>query len=247
MELKTLRCPQCDAILEVDDGLDTFYCKYCGSKIILDGQSDATIRAKVKIKQMEHDRYKKELKHKKEVTESKHMTIVAVSFILLMVIFIFVMVGQENNLGRSLEKTETKIHELMEEGEFDQALQLAESIYYDGSNGGETKKKWDKKRKALIKEINAAKKTYVEDYGIPVTISDSEAKGMNYKDLVDILKQAGFQNIQTVKLNEKSGFFSKAGAEDVKEVSIDEDTSFKSTDKFLASASIIIKYYGLDE
>lgn len=30
MELKSLFCPNCGASLEVEDGLDTFFCKYCG-------------------------------------------------------------------------------------------------------------------------------------------------------------------------------------------------------------------------
>jgi len=29
MELKSLSCPNCTARLEVEDGLDIFFCKYC--------------------------------------------------------------------------------------------------------------------------------------------------------------------------------------------------------------------------
>lgn len=36
MELKTLSCPNCGANLEIEDGIDTFFCKYCGYKIILE-------------------------------------------------------------------------------------------------------------------------------------------------------------------------------------------------------------------
>ena len=50
MELKALKCPNCNANIEIENGIDLFYCKYCGYKIILEGQSDATINAKVKMK-----------------------------------------------------------------------------------------------------------------------------------------------------------------------------------------------------
>ena len=66
MELMTLRCPNCGADLEIDNGVDTFFCKYCGYKIILDGQSDATLNAKVKIRGIESkERLKREEMHLK--------------------------------------------------------------------------------------------------------------------------------------------------------------------------------------
>lgn len=30
-EMKILKCPNCNAALEIENGLDTFYCKYCGN------------------------------------------------------------------------------------------------------------------------------------------------------------------------------------------------------------------------
>ena len=41
MEFVQMKCPNCGADLEVENGLDSFYCKYCGTKIILSGQSSA--------------------------------------------------------------------------------------------------------------------------------------------------------------------------------------------------------------
>ena len=53
MEVHQLKCPNCNANLEVENGLDTFYCNYCGTKLIVDHQSDSMIRAKVDIKKAE--------------------------------------------------------------------------------------------------------------------------------------------------------------------------------------------------
>ena len=32
MEFVTLKCPNCGASIDIEDGIDTFYCKYCGYK-----------------------------------------------------------------------------------------------------------------------------------------------------------------------------------------------------------------------
>lgn len=46
MEFIQMKCPNCSADLEVENGLDSFYCKYCGTKILLSGQSSAAYAAK---------------------------------------------------------------------------------------------------------------------------------------------------------------------------------------------------------
>ena len=46
MEMHVLKCPHCNADLKIEDGINTFYCQYCGTKIILHGQSDEEIKAK---------------------------------------------------------------------------------------------------------------------------------------------------------------------------------------------------------
>lgn len=55
MELKSLYCPNCGAAVKPVDGLDTFYCQYCGYQIHLDGMSDEAYKARTKVKQMEHE------------------------------------------------------------------------------------------------------------------------------------------------------------------------------------------------
>ena len=43
-----------------------FYCKYCGNRIVFEGQSKAAYRAKTKVKQMEHDERMVDKKHNQE-------------------------------------------------------------------------------------------------------------------------------------------------------------------------------------
>ena len=66
MEMFQLKCPHCGAELEAEDGLETFYCKYCGGKIILEGQSGDVIDAKVRIKELEHEKRMLEMKIKEQ-------------------------------------------------------------------------------------------------------------------------------------------------------------------------------------
>ncbi len=55
MKIIKLRCPSCGSVLETEDGLETFFCKYCGQKIILSEQSPDALKAKVAVKQMGHE------------------------------------------------------------------------------------------------------------------------------------------------------------------------------------------------
>ena len=54
MKMVKLTCPYCGATLSVENGLDIFYCQYCGGKIMLTGQDSNIINAKVKLKEFEH-------------------------------------------------------------------------------------------------------------------------------------------------------------------------------------------------
>lgn len=49
MKFVQVKCPNCDATLEIENGIDTMYCKYCGTRIMLEGQSQSVIEAKTKV------------------------------------------------------------------------------------------------------------------------------------------------------------------------------------------------------
>lgn len=50
MEFIQLKCPNCQATLEIEDSLDTFFCKYCGTRIAMSNLDPALIEAKTKLK-----------------------------------------------------------------------------------------------------------------------------------------------------------------------------------------------------
>lgn len=55
MKIYELKCPSCGNYLEVEDSLDTFFCKYCGHRIVLADQSEHLVKAKVDIERLKHE------------------------------------------------------------------------------------------------------------------------------------------------------------------------------------------------
>ena len=91
MNVHQLKCPNCNASLEVENGLDTFFCNYCGTKIFIDDQNEATIQAKVDIRkaELEKDLKEKELeiKHKQDERDTKMLIYSCLAIALIGVLF----------------------------------------------------------------------------------------------------------------------------------------------------------------
>lgn len=169
MELKTLFCPNCGGSLEIEDGLDTFFCKYCGYKILLKGQSKAAYDAKVQVKHMEHkerlqekrnaqERYRMEFKQKDE----RHTFIIGISCFgaLLAMCLIISAIG---NFGAKKQDQELQaiVEQIMidiEHEDFAAAYVKANSLYWDDSWTSEGEEKWNATRKEIIKQIEDAEK-----------------------------------------------------------------------------------------
>jgi DNA-directed RNA polymerase subunit RPC12/RpoP len=70
MEFIQLKCPNCQATLDAEDTLDTIFCKYCGTRIVVADQSKDIIEAKTKLKmadkqlEMEKERHRQEMEKK---------------------------------------------------------------------------------------------------------------------------------------------------------------------------------------
>lgn len=169
MELKSLFCPNCGASLEVEDGLDTFFCKYCGYKILLQGQSKAAYDAKVRVKHMEHkerlqemrdaqERYRMEFKQKDE-----RRTLAIVFGIFGAIIALCLITSAVGNAGAKKQEQELQaiVDQIMidiENEDFAAAYVKANSLYWDDSWTSEGEDKWDATRKEIIKQIEEAEK-----------------------------------------------------------------------------------------
>lgn len=169
MELKSLFCPNCGASLEVEDGLDTFFCKYCGYKILLQGQSKAAYDAKVRVKHMEHkerlqekrdaqERYRMEFKQKDE-----RRTLAIVFGIFGAIIAMCLIISAVGNAGAKKQERELQaiVDQIMidiENEDFAAAYVKANSLYWDDSWTSEGEDKWDATRKEIIKQIEETEK-----------------------------------------------------------------------------------------
>lgn len=169
MELKSLFCPSCGASLDVEDGLDIFFCKYCGYKILLQGQSKAAYDAKVRVKHMEH---KERLQEKRDAQERYRMefqqkyesrTAAMIFGIFGAIIAICLIISVVGSAGAKKQEMElqTIVDQIMidiENGDFAEAYVKASSLYWDDSWTSEGEDKWDAIRKEIIKQIEDAEK-----------------------------------------------------------------------------------------
>ncbi|MBE6731234.1 MAG: hypothetical protein E7564_06060 [Ruminococcaceae bacterium] len=169
MELKSLFCPNCGASLEIEDGLDTFFCKYCGYKILLQGQSKAAYDAKVQVKNMEHkerlqekldaqERFRMEFKQKDERhTFATVLGIFGVIFAICLILYAIGSSGAKKQ-DQELQAIVDQILIDIENEDFTAAYVKANSLYWDDNWTSEGKDKWNATRKEIIKQIEEAEK-----------------------------------------------------------------------------------------
>ena len=168
MNLHVLRCPNCGAQIDIEDGVNIFFCKYCGYKIILDGQSKEEVRAHVKIKSMEHDEHMldKTHQHTIETMREKRKVQSKNNYILLALIVLFMgalwglMFYENADVKRTENKLQTTVNDIMEdisEDNFVDAYIKAETLHWDSQySKDEGQEKWDSIRTEIIKQIQKA-------------------------------------------------------------------------------------------
>lgn len=271
MNTYKLSCPSCDAELSPVDGIDTFYCQFCGAKIVLEGISDEGYRSKVKIKEFEHvervkDRqyaheerlqreqhdyelHKMSEKNRVRVAASKYKTIEAllpvliIGAVILMFLFGFGPSYLEHKaLERKLVKLEKEIEESILNEEYDIAEIKANQIRIDEDWSSEFTKTWNDKREYYFALIEEKKgEQYAAQGMLPVPAPSNYLEGKNYYTAENIFKDAGFKYVECVPSSEKSGFFTSTDS--VEHISINGAVKFDTTMYFDKDAKVIIYYY----
>lgn len=67
MEMLQLRCPNCNAVLELDDSIGTTcFCMHCGTKILLDGQDKNVLDAKLRMQELNNEKLKIEKEYEEK-------------------------------------------------------------------------------------------------------------------------------------------------------------------------------------
>ena len=261
MKMYSLKCPHCDADLEIKDGLDIFFCQYCGGKIILSGLSKAAYRAKVRVMEMDHEeklrekeidqeRYKMDYASKEKASDWKRSVIV-VGIVLILSVFMIAPSAisstsrekEHNDKIEYLQEVESQVEQAFINGEYELALFKANQLYCDDNWSNEETAAWDAKRKSYIEMIEA--KMHESEINNPNNIfmpSDSKYfEGKNAADIEDQFKALGFTNISLQSASEKANFFNKVGT--IEHILIGGKTKFNTEDYFDKDTSIIIYYY----
>lgn len=169
MKLLQMKCPNCNADLQIDDGLESFFCQYCGTKIILEGQSDAAIRAKAKLKALDkvgemqktHHQHRMERKEQQAAIraseERRALLVGGVCFLVCILICVLMLAyGRISNTKENtrLEVIYSDIQTDMVNGDYDSALMKANTLYFSADDK-DLKSQWDQTREALVELIES--------------------------------------------------------------------------------------------
>ena len=162
MKLNKLTCPACGAIVTPEDGIETFYCMHCGSKLILEGQSDNVIKEKVRLRIVEeklaHERYK--MKKQREDEENEAIGTVVLTVLVIVVIIAILLISGIFSWSQNhkLDRLTSKVQSYIKKEDFDSARLEVNKIIYSGSDSTQ-RKIWDKTREELQKQIESAEKS----------------------------------------------------------------------------------------
>lgn len=197
MKIVKLICPHCGATLSVGDGIDSFYCQFCGGKILLTGQDKNTIDAKVKLKEFEHiERLKNsELEQERYKIATQTKQVKAVGKILLFVLLLptvlllclLLVIGglakkesieQKREIER-LYALEECVGSAMEEKDYEKALFYANQLYCSDDLSSTDEATWTEKRERYISMIKDAKEKADKSEKVDVPSSQEDSLGDN--------------------------------------------------------------------
>jgi len=255
MKINSLTCPNCSAKLEVMDGTDTFYCNYCGTKLVVEYREDV-VEAKIAVEKMSHKERKADKKYEQKETMSKMdygakqsrrrykfiFGIVIGSVVLCAASFVaFFAIVKEND--KLMQDNVLMAQECVKEGDYAQARFYAGQI--QASFNVLT---WNAKRDSLLDYIDEkeaeSRKAEIEGgeaVSVTVPMSADEIIGANRNDVYQILSDAGFINITMTELSESTYLFESGGG--IKVVSIADTIEFEKGDTFLSTDEVILYYY----
>lgn len=94
MRIIQLKCPSCGSSLQVEDGLETFFCQYCGQRIILADQDEYIVKAKVDLEAMKHEErmYQMQAEEKRRTSKRYNTIVICImAFFLLIAVVCFVL------------------------------------------------------------------------------------------------------------------------------------------------------------
>ena len=227
VKLISVKCPECGATLNIEEGREQAFCTYCGAKVLLHNENeyiyrhidDAEVKQAetdrmVRMKQMELVEKKMAEAEKTKALKIKIAIIVAIVGVLMMVIGI---IG-----GSTSGDSGSGLGILAMMGFF---LLLVAGLI------------------VLVKKDDDNEIIPGDKATVPSSISDYEKK--SYNAIEAMFVGAGFTNVRCVALNDLTvGFLKKPGM--VESITINGSTVKYGGSKYPKDAAVVISYHSLN-
>lgn len=216
--LKPIQCPKCGADLSVEEGIDKFFCSYCGTQIILTNDNEHIFRHinEAEVKQAETERILRlkemEFEERENNLNRKSRTIayrIALAFVIIGVLIciiepivgiVVIMIGgiiAEFGFMQSLPKKNNEKKEPKPQIPPDEVMISSVMTY-----------------------------TYKKDFNC----------------VVQLFKTAGFSNVSALPLHDLSLFNKKQNGQ-IDTVTINGSSDFEEGDVFKKDANVLITYH----
>lgn len=172
MNVTKLECPNCHAALDNDyENAGTFFCKYCGQKMIVEEIQNAEYDLKARKMEMDHEVVLKKLEQaerelekqgemqKERYKHKKNMGVLIFCLVCLALLLILTIMpttfGRDHNRKvRQLEKVEIEVQEAIQNRDYDLALIKVNQLRLDDGYSTAQTEAWDAKREDYINTIN---------------------------------------------------------------------------------------------
>ena len=210
----SVKCPDCNADLSVEEGRSFAYCSYCGSKVMIHNENEHIYRKidEAGIKQAETDRLvrMKELEMEEKMRSKGQIP----TYVAYGIALIFVVVGLLNLSSSSMT------------GMWGIIIGAYIAMFANMGN-----------------KQSRGRQKYIGVDQVRITSQMANPVQMNYHNVVAMYTGAGFRNVTAMPLNDLNLFtLSKNGQVD--QVTIDGEADFEEGDVYSKDANILITYHG---
>ncbi len=214
IQFVTIKCPECSADLQIEDGREYAFCTYCGAKVMITNDNEHIYRTidEARIKQAETDRMVKlkqlDMEEKSSVSK-KALTVLWIVVTLLLIIFGIIGMSIDND-GMGM------------------CLLLAMCVGPWGAIG--------------LFAAGKKKKKIVNENEVSITTAMMDCVDYHYNKAVILYKNAGFTNINAIPLHDLTRFnMKKEGM--VESITINGEDDFDEDEAYPKNANILITYH----
>lgn len=218
IQFATVKCPECSADLQIEDGREYAFCTYCGARVMMTNDNEKIIRQidEARIKQAETERMVRlrELDMAEKTSVSKKI-LIAVWLIVSIAMVVVAVVG----------------FAIDNEGLGGIGLGIGINVALWGALGlfvlGDNKKK--------VRRV-------VGEDEVSITTAMMDCVGYHFNKAVQLYKYAGFVNINALPLHDLVRFnLKKDGI--VESITINGNDEFEEEEIYPKNANILITYH----